>query len=226
VQSNWWWWRWDLSVIAPTLLGAQELGRDIAWARPIFEAYVAGAWCLYWTDSTLYWVAKPRVSVEQPGRRLHAVDGPALESDAENLYFWHGVMVPAFVVTRPEWITLEHIRAEDNAEVRRTMVERFGEERYIAESGMAPVASDERFGDLFVERVEAGRPIARIRVTNRSPEPDGTYRRYWLRINPDHYGGDAGRIPQAAVASTWRTTRGGKELLFSDWRDYRPTIET
>lgn len=37
----------------------------------------------------------------------------------ENLYFWHGVLVPAFVVVKPEWITVQHIETESNAEVRR-----------------------------------------------------------------------------------------------------------
>ena len=45
-------------------------------------------------------------------------------------------------------------------------------------------------------------------------------------INPAHYRGDAGRIPQAAVASTWRTTPGGKELFFKRWQDYSPAMET
>ena len=50
-----------------------------------------------------------------------------------------------------------------------------------------------------------------------------------LRAAIDHpalYDGDAGRYSQAAVASTWRTTPGGKELFFRNWRDYQPAIET
>lgn len=183
---------------------------------------------LHWTEDTLYWVAKPTVHVEQipNGRRLHNDRYAALESDVENLYFWHGILVPAFVIVKPEWITLKHMSNEQNAEVRRVMIERYGEDRYIRDSGMKPVASDPVFGDLYAENMGAGRPIARICVTNRSPEPDGSFRKYWLPVNPEHYEGEAGRTPQAAIASTWRTTPGGRTLFYKDWREYRPVIET
>jgi hypothetical protein len=89
---------------------------------------------------------------------------------------------------------------------------------------MKPVAHDEVFGTLYVEPQDAGAPIAKIKVINRSPEPDGSFRAYWLDLNPAHYGGDAGRVPQAAVASTWRDAAG--KLAFADYRDYRPAVET
>jgi hypothetical protein len=216
--------------MSATHLGAIQLQKQEVkkWTQPLFEAFVAGAWLLHWTEDTLYWVAKPIVHVEKiaNSRRLHNDKYAALESDVENLYFWHGVLVPAFVVVRPDWITMKHITSEDNIEVRRVMIERYGEDRYIVDSAMKPVATDKRFGDLYVQVLEAGRPISRLRVVNRSPEPDGSFRIYWLPINPAHYGGDAGRIPQAAVASTWRATPEGKELFFKNWRDYNPVLET
>ena len=92
--------------------------------------------------------------------------------------------------------------------------------------GIKAVAHDENFGTLYNENLNAGRPICKLRVVNRSPEPDGSFRVYWLSVNPEHYNGDAGRIPQAAVASTWRTTPGGSNLLYPDYNKYRPTVET
>ena len=134
--------------------------------------------------------------------------------------------VPQYVVERPQEITINKLRAEQNVEVRRVMIERYGEDRYIVDSGMKAVAHDENFGTLYLENLNAGRPICKVRVVNRSPEPDGSFRTYWLPVNPAHYNGDAGRVPQAAVASTWRTEPGGKGLLYTDYRDYRPQIET
>ena len=159
--------------------------------------------------------------------RLHCESGPSIAyRDGWCLYNWHGVSVPEYVIRRPQEITIEKINAEKNAEVQRVMIERYGEARYIEDSGMRPVAKDERFGDIYVKQMEAGTPIAKIRVVNRSPEPDGSFKVYWLNFNPEHYGGDAGRIPQAAIASTWRTTEGGKELFFKRWQDYSPVLET
>lgn len=121
---------------------------------------------------------------------------------------------------------MDKIKVESNTEIRRVMIERYGENRYITDSGMKAVAHDENFGTLYFENLNAGRPICQVRVINRSPEPDGTFKAYFLPVNPTHYNGDAGKVPQAAVASTWRTEPGGKVLLHKDYRDYRPTTET
>ena len=137
IQRNYYWAVSELSWAVTTWLGAKT-NTVKAWSGPLFEAFISGAWILHWTESTLYWVAKPVVHVERPTRtirRLHNSTGPAVESDLENLYFWHGVLVPAFVVVRPDWITLGHIRDEENAEVRRIMTERFGAQRYLKEAG-------------------------------------------------------------------------------------------
>lgn len=159
--------------------------------------------------------------------RPHCENGPSHRwRDGWSIYHVHGVRVPADIIESPQSITVARIRNENNAEVRRVMIERYSEERYIVDSGMKPVAHDERFGTIYFEPQDAGTPIAKVKVINRSPEADGSFRSYWLDFNPAHYNGDAGRIPQAAVASTWRKTPSGKELAFKDWRDYAPAIET
>ena len=76
-------------------------------------------------------------------RRLHNDSYAALESDVENLYFINGVLVPAFVVVKPDWITIKHIRKEENAEVRRVMIERMGWDRFCEQANMKLIHSDE-----------------------------------------------------------------------------------
>jgi len=90
---------WDLSWLSTTAFGARETKQSTVskWAEPLLSAYESGCWFLFWTDDILYWVAKPRVHVDGQ-RRLHKEDGPAVESDAEDLYFWRGVLIPQ------EWI--------------------------------------------------------------------------------------------------------------------------
>jgi hypothetical protein len=195
------------------LRGLWNLSRSAGWAIP---------------HENICWVSeRHNILMRDDRARLHSLSGPACAyPDGWAIYAVHGVRVPEWVVERPNEITIQKITTEKNAEVKRVMIERYGEDRYIVGSGMKPVASDARFGDLYHQPAEAGRPIAKICVTNRSPEPDGSFRKYWLDINPSHYNGDAGRIPQAAVASTWRTTEGGRELFFKDWRDYSPVLET
>ena len=116
-------------------IGATQLGKSavLSWSLPVFDAFCAGAWMFTWTDHTLYWVRKPEVRIENTpgGRRLHCADGPACANAIENLYFLHGVLVPAYAVLRPEWITLDEIQTEGNEEVRRTLIEQMGWEKYL-----------------------------------------------------------------------------------------------
>ena len=227
IQANGWgWWRFDISWVSTTAFGATT--KEVkAWSGPMLEAFVAGCWMLHWTEDTLYWIAKPTVHKETSpgGIRLHNDKYAALESDVENLYFWHGVLVPAFVVVRPDWITVKHIETESNVEVRRVMVERYGESRYIADSGLKPIAKD-AFGELFRKDFDGDSPLVYVKVMNSTPEPDRSIKPYFLSVNPQHYDGAAGKIPHAAVASTWRTAKDGKELFFKRYEEYHPWIET
>jgi hypothetical protein len=111
----------------------------------VLRAFIEGCWLVYWTDDTLYWAAKPTVQVDRSNgnRRLHNASHAALESDVENLYFLNGVLVPAFVVVKPEWITLDHIIRESNAEVRRAMIERMGWDRFCELAQMKLIHVDE-----------------------------------------------------------------------------------
>jgi hypothetical protein len=53
-----------------------------------------------------------------------------------------------------------------------------------------------------------GEPVVFVDLLNGTPEPDGTVKRYLLRVDPSAYGGEASRYVQAAVASTWRNADG------------------
>lgn len=220
---GWSWYRFDLSWIATTFIGARQLKSDSVedWSKPVFDAFLAGAWMLHWTEDTLYWVAKPDLRREETanGRRFHNDAGPAVRSDVENLYYWHGVMVPAFLVTRPDWITLKHVSTEDNAEVRRVMIERYGLTRYLLDSGAKKLAEDE-FGELYRSELPGDEPIVMVKVINSTPELDGSRKPYFLRVHPDLRPllkpglgmGDPQKLsPLNAVASTFGLT--GKEYL-------------
>jgi hypothetical protein len=184
---------WDLSERAPALLEARWLRKSfaMAWARPLFEAFAAGCWLIYWTEDTLYWCAKPVVHRDRAGW-LHDDRHAAVESDIQGLYFWHGVRVPAFVVLRPDRITVAHIDREANAEVRRVMVERYrhGEEvhgaaAFIRDAGAVRLDHDERYGTLWRRNVPGDEPIVAVEVVNSTRAPDGSFKRYWLRVPPE-----------------------------------------
>ncbi len=66
---------------------------------------------------------------------IHCEDGPAVEyADGYKVWALEGYLVPEQVVMSPETQTLEDIHNEENEEIRRIRINRFGWSRYITES--------------------------------------------------------------------------------------------
>jgi hypothetical protein len=116
--------------------------------------------------------------------RLHHGDGPALRyPDGFGLHAWAGMPIPPEVAAELPTLTVERIRAEDNAEVRRVMLEHFGFDRYLRESGATRTHADE-CGTLWRIALPGDEPLVMVEVVNATPEPDGTVRTYFLRVPP------------------------------------------
>ncbi len=142
--------------------------------------------------------------------RLHNESGPAIGyPDMWAVYVIHGVRVTEQIVMHPETLTAQQIRDESNQEVRRIMMDRFTEARYIQDIG-AEVVSEDDFGVLYRAEVPGDEDLIMVKVVNSSPEPDGSYKDYWLRVPPTV------RTPKEAVAWTF-----GEEP-----KQYAPLVET
>jgi hypothetical protein len=87
-----------------------------------------------------------RICIDQ-NNLPHCEDGPSIRwRDGWTLWHINGVVVDEQIVMRPETQTVEQIHAEENEEVRRIRIERFGWARYTAESGATVV--DSRRNDI------------------------------------------------------------------------------
>ena len=96
--------------------------------------------------------------------RLHCGDGPAVGfRDGWGVWAWRGVRVTQQIIEHPETLTVEQISAEQNAEVRRVMVERMGWDNFCAVAKMKLIHLDElhsNFPDIPVsESVEPGQRL-------------------------------------------------------------------
>ena len=141
---------------------------------------------------------------------MHNDTGPSIRyRDGWSLYHVHGVKVPADVVERPQDLTLERVRDEANAEVRRVMLSRYGEARYLRDLGAKAIHRDST-GELYRAEIADDEPIVMVKVRNSTPEPDGSVKDYWLRVPP--------QIQRARDAVAW--TFGIKA------REYAPEVET
>lgn len=157
-------------------------------------------------ESAGWWWAFEQVAVltERPDAvnrdnlgRLHHGDGAALSyPDGFALHAWGGMPVPDDIVTELPTLTAGRITDEANAEMRRVMLEYYGFERYLRESGAAKQHTDE-CGTLWRIDLPGDEPLVMVEVVNASPEPDGTFRTYFLRVPPNT------RTARAGVAWTF-----------------------
>jgi hypothetical protein len=157
------------------------------------------------------------LTLERPGV-LHSHEKAAIGygKDSEiNRYFSNGVFLPRYVIENPEKITVDDIENERNVEIRRVKINRYGQERYLLDSDARIVAEDD-FGILYRKTFFDDEPLMMVKVVNSTPEPDGTFKDYFLRVDPNAYGGL--KTARAAVASTWRHKDGS--LVFENPEDY------
>lgn len=158
--------------------------------------------------------------------RLHKLGGPAVKyrgKTRSDIYAVNGIRVSESVSMQT--FTAEDIERERNVEVRRIMIDLYGGmERYLTDIKATVVDSDD-FGTLYRVDGRDGRPpYMTVKVVNSTPEPDGSFKDYFLRVDPEAYGGLT--TARAAVASTWRNNDTTRSLLFEKPEDYDPEIET
>jgi hypothetical protein len=89
------------------------------------------------------------------------------------------------------------------------MLERYGEARYLQDSGVVPVHHD-KYGVLFRKEIPGDEPLVMVRVVNATPEPDGHRKNYFLRVPPT--------VETAHEAVAWTFGMSPKE--------YHPDVET
>jgi hypothetical protein len=176
------------------------------WVR-LFE--VAGTYMFF--SNFCYACPYPlRWSVDENGR-WHNSDGPSAEfSDGQKIYHWHGIQIDEALIMRKGLINPLTIEIERNVERRRIMIEIYGMDKYLRRSFATKIHQDE-FGKLYRKRSSSGEePFVAVELKNSTPEPDGTYKIYVLRVPPTM------KTAREAVAWTFGFSAG----------DYGPAVQT
>jgi len=136
---------------------------------------------------------------------LHNTSGPAITFDGGfEAYAWNGTIIPGDIIITPDAVTIERINSEPNLEVRRAMIDIYGVGQYLIDSAAEVIHRDE-YGVLYRQN-----SIVVVEVINSTAEPDGSNRRYFLKVPP--------HIKRAKQAVAW--TFGLSE------EEYDPTSQT
>lgn len=148
---------------------------------------------------------RPEILNLDEAGRLHNPNGPAIRyRDGWSVYTINGVRMPEKYFTQP--VTPSIIDSETNVEIQRKLIERYGLQKYIEDSGAKKIAEDE-WGILYYKEMLNDEPIVMVSVLNSTPEEyeyegleerlekrefrkselgtPGKYKRYMLRVPPD-----------------------------------------
>ncbi len=195
------------------LRGLWNLAKSAGWALP---------------HKNICWVCERHHILKRNSvGRLHCVNGPAvMYPDGWKIYAINGIRVPEFVVERPKEITVSLIEQEQNIEIRRILIDRFGDNPgdYLKASGAKIIDHDEQWGTLRMKKIPGDEPLVMVEVINRTPEIDGSFKHYHLRVDPQcrplfengQKGDPQPLTAHAAVASTF-----GKYV-----NEYHPEFES
>jgi hypothetical protein len=152
------------------LAGLAQVARNAGWWWPYENAVVISE--------------RPVALHRDEAGRLHRVEGPALAyPDGFALYAWRGTPVPAGFLDELAGLTPSRIRDEKNAGLRRVMLEHYGYDRYLTESGAEPVHRDGT-GALWRITLMDDEDVVLVEVVDPTPGPDGPHRTSWLRVPP------------------------------------------
>jgi hypothetical protein len=185
-----------------------QLRRQTGALTGLWQVAKNAGWILPHRD--VCWLAeRPEVLHQDARGRLHAAKGPAVRyRDQWSAYAWKGVLVPRWIIERPELVTVRAIGQALDPQVRRCMIDILTPERFIAGGGAYRVAQDET-GILWRQRWR-WEAWAAVEVVNGTAEPDGTRKRYFLQVPANM------RTAREAVAWTYGLPE----------QRYRPTMRT
>ncbi len=129
--------------------------------------------------------------------------------DGWGIRAFHGVSVPAYALVPPDSMPVEKIEAEQNVEVRRVLIEKYGTARFLQDTH-AELIHEDSFGKLYRKGLLGDEPILMICVDDATVGPSGKRRQYFLRVPPT--------MTTAKEAVAWTFGFAAEE--------YKPSIET
>ncbi|MBZ0185112.1 MAG: hypothetical protein K8F91_02595 [Candidatus Obscuribacterales bacterium] len=143
-----------------------------------------GASGYYLGDRVCFVCRQPEtLAINESGQPHNPRGAAASWRDGFDVHSWRGIVVDPDLIARANSVSINQILSEENAEIRRILLDMFGEERFVQESG-ATVIHQDKYGVLYHYAFNSDEPLMMVRVRNSTPELDGTYKDYYLRVPP------------------------------------------
>jgi len=155
-------------IIAP-LEGQMEVAKSAHWWWPFEYACII--------------CDRPEVLKRDDEGRLHCEDGPAVKyRDGYSVYAWHGTRIPGWIVEEPEKLDKTNIFGEENQEIRRAMIEKYGFAKFLEDAGAKLIQEDNRGKLVSITGIDGNDDESLFVIVTDSTHPD---QKYALGVPPE-----------------------------------------
>lgn len=140
-------------------------------------------------DSGLPAVDLPHLKQWYIDGKLHRSDGPAVVSNGGRMFFWRGLYISSKLWEESNTYTAADILGIKNLELRRAILEKVGYAKFLdvattVDMGTGDFAGCVLYSINVPDEPEPDDVIKFLKLKNSSPEPDGRYKDYFLRVPP------------------------------------------
>jgi hypothetical protein len=147
-----------------------------------------GRYVTFWPNKRFCVVCdKPTRVLLNNNRQAHSTEKPAIRySDGWSIAAVGGIPVPLRFFKDRDLLTPKVIQRTPNVETKRALIELYGYERYLHDTDAHLVDQntdqDGREQNLWSFGVTMNVGINLLEVFNSTPEPDGTFKKYFLQV--------------------------------------------
>lgn len=206
----------------------EKIVDNIDMVKGLIECAKVCGWFMPFKDFCIVGEKPNAINRDSVGR-LHSTDSAAISwQDVYELYFVHGVSVLPEVIKNKANITVAQIDAEQNSERKRILLELFGWDRYILESG-AKVVHEDEFGKLFRTTIPGDEDLVMVQVENCSREGLWVREGKFLKFHPvlNENGEEYRKKYMLRVPPTVKTAREAVASTFGlQEKEYKPVYES
>jgi hypothetical protein len=122
-----------------------------------------------------------------PTRIIHYQNGKKHGIDADKFgsisYYYENIRIPSSFFFKKENLSIEEVLSHPNAEVRYVGIKMIGFDKLLLNENTKTIHECDQTGMLLFQVIGVfDDPINFLRVINSTPEPDGTYKNYFLCV--------------------------------------------
>ena len=122
--------------------------------------------------------------------KLHRSTGPAVITEHGQMYYWRGLNISRYLWDACNSMTLQDVLSISNVELRRAIFEKVGFAKFEGVAKVLDIGKREFQGCALLQLQDSteqppDNKIKFLKLKNATPESNGHFKNYYVRVPPD-----------------------------------------